>query len=88
MPGATRGDENSPDRFSIPRASIALEDDHFPLPGFPGSAPQMEDSTLNIRKSIFDLEKNPANGKNRLMYKPLMNCVHFYSGRRAAFRFP
>lgn len=66
MPGATRGGENSPARFSIPRASIALEDDHFPLPGFPGSAPQMASSTLNIRKSIFDLEKNPANGKKRM----------------------
>lgn len=65
MPAAVRGDENSPSRFSIPRASIALEDDRFPLPGFPNSVPQMAGSTFNIRKSIFDLEKNPANGKKR-----------------------
>jgi ferredoxin len=66
IPEATRGGENSPNRFNIPRAGIALEGDHAPLPGFPGSAPQMIGSILNIRKSIFDLENNPANGKKKI----------------------
>jgi len=63
IPAATRGGENSPVRFNIPREGIKLESDYAPLPGFPRSAPQMIGSILNIRKSIYDLEKNPANGK-------------------------
>ena len=66
MPEAICGSENSPTRFNIPRAGIALEGDHAPLPGFPNSAPQMIGSILNIRKSIFDLEKNPVNGKKEV----------------------
>jgi len=57
IPEATRGGENSPVRFNIPREGIKLEGDHAPLPGFPKSAPQMIGSIINIRKSIFDLEK-------------------------------
>ena len=38
---ATRGGENSPVRFNIPREGINLEGDHPPLPGFPKSVPQM-----------------------------------------------
>lgn len=63
IPEATRGGENSPVRFNIPRAGIELEGDHAPLPGFPRSAPQMIGSIGNIRKSIYDLEGNPTNGK-------------------------
>jgi epoxyqueuosine reductase QueG len=62
MPAATRGGDNSPVRFNIPRAGIALEGDHMPLPGFPRSAPQMIGSITNIRKSIYDLAENPVNG--------------------------
>ena len=57
IPEATRGGENSPVRFNIPRAGIELEGDHAPLPGFPKSAPQMIGSIINIRKSIFDSRK-------------------------------
>lgn len=66
IPEATRGGENSPTRFNIPRAGIALEGDHAPLPGFPKSAPQMIGSIINIRKSIYDLELNPTNGKKQI----------------------
>ncbi len=66
IPDATRGGENSPVRFNIPREGIKLEGDHPPLPGFPKSAPQMIGSIINIRKSIFDLQKNPADGKKRI----------------------
>jgi epoxyqueuosine reductase QueG len=66
IPSATRGDENSPSRFNIPRAGIALAGDHAPLPGFPKSAHQMIGSILNIRKSIFDLERNPKKGKKQI----------------------
>jgi epoxyqueuosine reductase len=66
IPEATRGGENSPVRFNIPREGIKLEGDHPPLPGFPKSAPQMIGSIINIRKSIFDLEKNPADGKKKI----------------------
>ncbi len=66
IPKATRGGENSPVRFNIPREGIKLEGDHPPLPGFPKSAPQMIGSIINIRKSIFDLEKNPTDGKKEI----------------------
>lgn len=66
IPDAVRGSKDSPIRFNIPRAGIELEGDHTPLPGFPKSAPQMIGSILNIRKSIYDLEKNPANGKRQI----------------------
>lgn len=63
---ATRGSENSPVRFNIPRAGIALEGDHPPLPGFPKSAPQMIGSIVNIRRSIYDLERNPVHGRKHI----------------------
>ncbi len=66
LPEATRGGENSPVRFNIPRSGIELEGDHAPLPGFPKSAPQMIGSIVNIRKSIYDLEQNPAPGKKQM----------------------
>ena len=66
IPGATRGGENSPTRFNIPRAGIELEGDQAPLPGFPVSAPQMIGSIINIRRSIYDLEKNPENGRKQI----------------------
>ena len=77
MTAATRGGENSPVRFNIPRASIALEGDHVPLPGFPKSAPQMIGSILNIRKSIYDLEKNPVNGKKQIDSQTLGELIRF-----------
>ena len=77
MPEATRGGENSPTRFNIPRAGIELEGDHAPLPGFPGSAPQIIGSILNIRKSIFDLEKNPVNGKKQIDAETLEELCAF-----------
>ncbi len=71
IPEATRGGENSPVRFNIPREGIKLEGDHPPLPGFPKSIPQMIGSIINIRKSIFDLEKNPSDGKKTIDPKTL-----------------
>ena len=66
IPEATRGGENSPVRFNIPREGINLKGDHPPLPGFPGSAPQMIGSMLNIRKSVLDLDRNPSDGKKQI----------------------
>ncbi len=66
IPEATRGGNDSPVRFNIPHAGIALEGDHAPLPGFPKSAPQMIGSIVNIRKSIYDLEQNPSDGKKQM----------------------
>jgi ferredoxin len=70
-PGALRGGENSPVRFNIPREAIKMEGDHPPLPGFPGSAPQIIGSITNIRKSILDLEHNPTEGKKQMDPKTL-----------------
>jgi epoxyqueuosine reductase len=77
IPEATRGGEDSPVRFNIPRAGIELEGDHAPLPGFPKSAPQMIGSIINIRKSIFALEKNPTDGKNKIDPKTLDELRQF-----------
>lgn len=63
IPEATRGGENSPVRFHIPREAIKLEGEHPPLPGLPGSVPQMIGSILNTRRSVLDLERNPTAGK-------------------------
>jgi NAD-dependent dihydropyrimidine dehydrogenase PreA subunit len=77
IPEATRGGENSPVRFNIPRAGIALEGDRAPLPGFPKSAPQMIGSILNIRKSIFDLAENPSPGKKKMDKQTLNDLREF-----------
>lgn len=77
IPEATRGGENSPVRFNIPCEGIKLEGDHPPLPGFPKSAPQMIGSILNIRKSIFDLQKNPRDGKKRIDPRTLNELRQF-----------
>jgi ferredoxin len=66
IPESTRGGENSPVRFHIPREGIKMEGDHPPLPGFPGSLPQMVGSVINIRRSVFDLQRNPTDGKIRI----------------------
>ncbi len=66
IPEATRGGANSPVRFNIPREGIKMQGDHPPLPGFPGSLPQMIGSIINIRKSIFGLERNPTDGKKQI----------------------
>ena len=77
IPEATRGGENSPVRFNIPREGIRLEGDHPPLPGFPKSGPQMIGSITNIRKSIFDLEKNPSKPKKEIDAQTLANLWDF-----------
>ena len=77
IPEALRGGENSPIRFNIPRAGIELEGDHAPLPGFPKSAPQMISSIINIRKSIYDLEKNPTPGKKQIDAQTLDDLREF-----------
>ncbi len=69
--GALRGGENSPVRFHIPRESLKLEGDHAPLPGFPGSFPQILGSVANIRRSVRDLDRNPTNGRRRIDPKTL-----------------
>ena len=66
IPEATRGGETSPVRFNIPREGIKLDGDHPPLPGLPGSVPQMIGSIINIRKSVRDLERNPTAGKRQI----------------------
>ena len=77
IPDALRGGENSPIRFNIPRAGIELDGEHVPLPGFPKSAPQMIGSILNIRKSIYDLGKNPAEGKKQINSQTLKELEQF-----------
>ena len=71
IPEAMHGGENSPVRFNIPREGIKMEGDHPPLPGFPGTVPQMIGSVINIRRSVFDLERNPIDGKKQIDAKSL-----------------
>lgn len=77
LPGAMRGGENSPVRFNIPREGLKIEGDHPPLPGFPRSFPQMVGSMINIRKSIFDLDRNPTDGKRQIDEKTLDELHRF-----------
>jgi len=64
--GSLRGGENSPVRFNIPREGLKMDSDRPPLPGFPRSFPQMVGSMVNIRKSVYDMERNPIHGKRQI----------------------
>ena len=77
IPESTRGGENSPVRFHIPREGIKLEGDHPPLPGLPGSVPQMIGSIINIRSSVLDLELNPSHGKRQIEPETLQKLHEF-----------
>jgi epoxyqueuosine reductase len=66
LPGALHGDKNSPVRFSIPKESLKLAGDHAALPGFPRSIPEVLGSMANTRKSVRDLNRNPADGKKEI----------------------
>jgi epoxyqueuosine reductase len=77
VPESTRGGETSPVRFNIPREGIKLEGDHPPLPGLPGSVPQMIGSIINIRKSVRDLERNPIDGKRKIETRTLAELREF-----------
>lgn len=65
-PGALRGGKNSPIRFDIPKEGFKMEGDHPPLPGFPGSFPQILGSIRGIRKSVLELDQNPIDGKRQI----------------------
>ena len=43
-----------------------MDSDRPPLPGFPRSFPQMVGSMVNIRKSVYDMERNPIHGKRQI----------------------
>jgi ferredoxin len=77
IPEAMRGGEHSPVRFNIPREGIKMEGDHSPLPGLPGSVPQMIGSVINIRKSVLDLEHNPTDGKKQIDAETLQELHEF-----------
>jgi ferredoxin len=77
IPESIRGGENSPVRFHIPREGLKMEGDHPPLPGLPGSIPQMIGSITNIRKSVLDLERNPTDGKRKISAETLKELRGF-----------
>jgi ferredoxin len=77
IPGAMRGGENSPVRFHIPREGLKMKGDHPPLPGFPRSLLQMIGSLINIRRSVFDLDRNPIDGKKEIDPKTLYELRRF-----------
>lgn len=77
LPSAHHPTENSPVRFNIPREAFKLEGDHMPLPGFPGSFPQMVGSMVNIRRSVYDLEKNPSPGKTQIDAATLQALIDY-----------
>lgn len=75
--GSLRGDEISPVRFHIPRESLKIKGDHAPLPGFPRSLPQMIGSVVNIRRSVLDLDRNPADGRKHIDQETLRELHAF-----------
>jgi ferredoxin len=77
FPEAMRGGENSPVRFHIPREGLNLQGDHPPLPGFPGSFPQMIGSLVNIRRSVLDLDRNPTDGNKQIDTQTLAELTRF-----------
>jgi ferredoxin len=76
-PGSLPGGGNSPVRFHIPREGLKMKGDHPPLPGFPRSFPQMIGSVRHIRKSVLDLDRNPADGKKQIDEKTLRDLDQF-----------
>jgi epoxyqueuosine reductase len=77
LPGAMRGGDNSPVRFNIPRESLKIDGDHPPVPGIPSAVPQVLGSVINIRKSLYDLDRNPPNGKKQIDPQTLDELVQF-----------
>lgn len=77
MPEGTRGGVSSPVRFNIPREAIKLVGDHPPLPGLPGSGPQIIGSIINIRRSVLDLKLNPSDGKRQIDPETLQELQEF-----------
>jgi epoxyqueuosine reductase len=77
LPGAMRGGDNSPVRFNIPRESLKVDGDHPPVPGIPSAVPQVLGSVINIRKSLYDLDRNPPNGKKRIDPQTLDELIQF-----------
>ena len=65
-PNALHGGEESPVRFNIPKEALKMHGNHPPMPGFPRSFFQVIGSIKNIRKSIFDLDQNPKDGKKKI----------------------
>ncbi len=76
-PGSLVGGSNSPVRFNIPREGLKMKGDHPPLPGFPGSFPQIVGSMINIRKSVRDLDRNPASGNTQIDDQTLTELRRF-----------
>ncbi len=76
-PGALQGGESSPVRFHIPREALKMKGDHAPLPGFPGSFPQIIGSMRNIRKSVLDLDRNPMHGKKKMDADALETLIRY-----------
>lgn len=76
-PNALRGGENSPIRFNIPKESLKIPGGHSPMPGFPGSFFQVLGSIKNIRRSIFDLDQNPKDGKKQVDPETLADLRQF-----------
>jgi epoxyqueuosine reductase len=77
LPGAMRGGDNSPVRFNIPREGLKAEGDHPPLPGIPSAVPQLLGSVINIRKSLYDLDRNPPNGRKQIDPQTLGELIQF-----------
>lgn len=75
-PRSIKAASNAPIRFNIIREHGKLEDRPL-LPGFPGSMPHMASSAFNIRKSFYELEKNPANGRKQIDEGTLQELVAF-----------
>lgn len=66
QPGSIQGIARSPHRFDIIGESMNYKDDHPPVPGFPRTIPFITSSVRNIRKSVKELARNPANGKTSI----------------------
>ena len=64
--GAIAGTPRSANRFNILEESFRLTGDHPQLPGFPNSLPHVLGSVRNIRRSVFETDRNPTNGKTRI----------------------
>ena len=64
--GVIRGGPRSAKRFNILEESFRLTGEHPRLPGFPDSLRHVLGSVRNIRRSVFEVDRNPADGKTQI----------------------
>lgn len=72
-PHAIKAVNSSPTRFETAIASLELEEEHPPMPGFPKAVPSVLSSFWHIRRSLTSLTHNPDHPQTTITSDRLAN---------------